>query len=393
MINPGNSIAFDITTKKFVHFSCAEVQHLIVDREWSSSAWGTVQGLPDGLKPGTQESYGKEWSRYLAFSIRHGFRDIPGTDIRWSMSLLWLFLQFRSATCRPSSIASVLSALSHIGTVSGFLLATSKHDSDSLTYRQIGKMKKELKLRHRAKFAGLIAGYGPSRSTPLSKSAVSLLFSAFGVVGEGTFRALPRSDRHNLWCSAVQHARGLRFGHFIDRSYAVSDFVVDARDGTLRLVTDWHRYAGRSRYCLQFAAFPKWSSLYYDLRTPDGAVVDSVSAATISHWHFKQLRQDGEIAVFSPRKLSAFTRDDRTNWLRKSLLAALPLSEERARKMVLAVTGHSFRPGLAGDLLSEGAALTKIALILRWQGTRIVRMYAERQALCCFISSTAFRLI
>ena len=231
---------------------------------------------------GTTVSYSKELSRYIAFTMLRGYDEVPGLEVAWCMSLLWHFLSFRASTRRPSSLASILSALSHFGTDAGYLLATSKYDSDSLTYRRIVRMKKELTLRHRAKFGGLVAGYGPNRCTPLGCAMVSLLFSAFGVVDKASFQTCPRAVRHNLWCNAMQHTRGMRFGHFIYRSYVMDSFDIDARDGTARLVTDWHRYSGKSRYCLKFAVFPKWSCMLYDLRAPDGTIVDSVSAATVS---------------------------------------------------------------------------------------------------------------
>ena len=394
MISRGNSIAFDLHLNKFVHLSCSAIKTLVARRTATvESHSGTVEALPSGLKPGSIVSYAKEWSRYLAYAVRNGFLTVPGLDESWCMTLLWHYLLFRSKTCRPSSIVSVLSALSHHGVTAGFLLPTSKFDSDSLGYKLIVRMRKQLALRHRARFGGLIAGYGPNRCTPLGSASVSLLFSACAVLDKESFQACSRVVRHNLWCSAMQHSRGMRYGHFIFRSYVISDFVVDGRDNTLRLSTDWHRYAGTSRYCLQFSSFPKWSCLYYDLRAQDGTVVDSVSAATISFWHFEQLRRDGEAQVFMPVLGGTFTRADRTAWLRSALLRAIPFNEDRARTMVAAVTGHSFRPGLAGDLLNDGAALTKIAFICRWQGTRVVRMYAERQPLFAFMSSANFNLI
>ena len=61
--------------------------------------------------------------------------------------------------------------------------------------------------------------------------------------------------------------------------------------------------------------------------------------------------------------------------------------------MVDEVTPHSFRPGLAGDLLAEGLTLQAIAVECRWHGERIVRIYAEREPLSAVRHSDAFRLI
>ena len=61
--------------------------------------------------------------------------------------------------------------------------------------------------------------------------------------------------------------------------------------------------------------------------------------------------------------------------------------------MVSEVTPHSFRPGLAGDLLAEGMQLAAIAVECRWQDVRNVRMYAERTALGDVLKKSKFCVI
>ena len=61
--------------------------------------------------------------------------------------------------------------------------------------------------------------------------------------------------------------------------------------------------------------------------------------------------------------------------------------------MISEVTPHSFRPGVAGDLLAEGKQFGEIAVECRWQGVRNVRMYAERMSLGDARMSTAFRKV
>lgn len=122
-------------------------------------------------------------------------------------------------------------------------------------------------------------------------------------------------------------------------------------------------------------------------------MLDTIPAATVLQWHFELLRRAGELTAFAPVAGGVISRADRQQWLRSSLLAALPLNDDKARRLVHFVTPHSFRPGLAGDLLLEGLSLTQIATVCRWQGARIVRIYVERQPLSAFRSSTRFRLI
>ena len=136
---------------------------------------------------------------------------------------------------------------------------------------------------------------------------------------------------------------------------------------------------------------PDGKAMWYAVCGGDGNVLVHLSAATVLGWHFAQLRGAGEHTVFEPAAGQDISREGRQEWLRGALLAALPRSEQRAREMVSGVTPHSFRPGLAGDLLRDGWQLDAIAVKCRWQGTRNARMYAERMALGDARRKSAFR--
>ena len=76
-----------------------------------------------------------------------------------------------------------------------------------------------------------------------------------------------------------------------------------------------------------------------------------------------------------------------------TLLVALPLDEEEARKWVADVTPHAFRAGLAGDLVSAEAAWRAITMWCRWHSMRAMRMYVSRPALFTVRRSLRFRVI
>ena len=96
--------------------------------------------------------------------------------------------------------------------------------------------------------------------------------------------------------------------------------------------------------------------------------------------------------MFAPHVEEQPSRQDRQEWLRAALLAALPPQDTRARAMVADVTPHSFRPGLAGDLLREGMLPQAIAVECRWADIRNVRLYGERLPLSAARRSSAFLL-
>lgn len=276
-IQRGHSIHYDVGFGKFVHSDCARVRpRASPSHETAIVAPAT---LPTGLKPATLVTYRGEWDRYERFVRSRGHDAVPGRDSQWDLVLLWAYMQFRALTCKPTTVISSLSALAHSGACFGKLLATSKYDCDSVMYRRLTMMKRQLAINYHDRCGGVL--YGPNRCTPLGRRDVSLLFSAFGVVDEASFMSLPRIHRHNLAISAMQHSEAMRFGHFAARAYVVDQFKVDSFDGVYRLMTDWHRYSGRHRYCLRFQPFPAERSRWYELRNGEGVVVQHVSAATI----------------------------------------------------------------------------------------------------------------
>ena len=407
----GALLCRDKVLKRFVHVSCARVQQAVVDRikdtvAQPSSIKDTVAQpsgaqstrtpdptLPHGLALNTLDDYSTEWSRYLQFASSRHTR-VPGRDVAWDMQLLWDYVQHRAHTCKPETVKQILTKLAHFGARHNFVLATSKFDGDPAAHRIITKMKKQLVIDARADAVAAGVVYAPvDRCTPVARPGVSMLLSAFRLSSEPRFNQLSRKDRHHVAGMVMQHTGGMRFGHFPDREYRMESFHVDAADGSMRLVTDWSRYAGRRQFCIEFPASPRFAAMWYEVYAANGDVIDTYAAATLLHWHFARLRRDGESRVFAPVRGETCSREQRQAWLREVLLAALPSNERYARASVDAVTPHSFRPGLAGDLHREGVALARIGSICRWNTQRVVRLYAERPSLSVLRITKVFRFI
>ena len=296
---------------------------------------------------------------------------------------------FRAEKCKPTSIFSAISALSHMSTDHGVVLSSQKWDGNPLLYRQIRNMKREISLLHAQK--GGDATFDVTRSTPLGAASISLLLSHFKVYDQASFLRLSRRDRHHLVVAMMQHTCGMRFGHFLARKYRTSSFATDLH-GTFRLVTDWHRYSGQRSYCLEFAMVPRWPCLRYAVLSPGGVHVVSLVTAQVMQWHFEQLERAGESLIFAPERDSVASRVLRKQWLQDTLLAALPLQEGAVRRLVERVSPHAFRAGIAGDLLRAGVAPQSIAIWCRWYSMRAMRMYADRQELCFGRTSVTCRV-
>ena len=253
--------------------ACETTQQRVIDRNGGE--------LPHGLRPGTLSTYSAEWQRYVALAQRLGFDpDVPGRDVPWNPYLLWRFMQWRAESCKPTTVFAAVSALAHFGHQCRFLLPTKKEDGHAMFHRDIAKMKKEISLYHSSKMGHAGATYAVDHSTPLGCASVALIFSAFAVYNERSFLRLSRCDRHHLWAVVAQHARGMRFGHFIYRTYTLRSFARNA-SGDYSLATDWHRYPGRRRYVLRFARSPRWDCLRYVVRRPDSPETTVLTAALV----------------------------------------------------------------------------------------------------------------
>ena len=324
----------DHELKKWVHADCVRIQEAVInsykDVTGSPQAAATP-ALPHGLSKVSLRDYQAEWTRYVQFAERNGCTLVPGRDIAWDMLMVWDYLKFRARTCKPETVKQVLTKLGHFGARFNFVLPTSKFDGDAAGHRNITRMKKQIAIDAREEARANGHAFQPAdRCSPVGRRSISMILSAFRLTSEERFNELCRKDRHHIADSVMQHTGGMRFGHFPDRQYPLDAFAVDAVDATLRLVTDWSRYAGRRQYCIEFPAAPRFRSMWYEIFAPNGDLIDSYPAATVLHWHFRRLRRDGEEVVFAPnRPGESCSRDERQAWIREVLWLALPISETK----------------------------------------------------------------
>ena len=282
--------------------------------------------------------------------------------------------------------------LAHFGPETGFVLPNSKFDGDPALRRGVERIKKQLRIDAAIEATESGTPQDVERCTPLGRDSVELILSALRVFGEEQFSRLPRTDRHHVVASMMQHTQGLRFGHFIYRNYSRAAFFEDP-NGSLFMMSDWHRYPSARRFCLEFETNPAFDCQRYRVFRSDGSVATTLTTCDVLHWHFGQLRAAGEASIFAPVISARVSRDERQSWLRTTLLRALPLYEVAARRLVGFVSPHSFRAGLAGDLFRAGASISRIGSICRWNSTKAIRIYAERSPLARSRRSRSFRVI
>ena len=152
-------------------------------------------------------------------------------------------------------------------------------------------MRKQLHINYKSKSSGAEAS-----CVPLENESVAMMLSAYRVTDEQAFLALPRQARHHLMASLLQHTAAMRFGHFVDRNYTVSDFKRAPVDGAYRLFTSWSRYTAKRKYCLICPRHPKRAGKVYVVKSQSGEELASLTAAEVLDWHLNQLNHPSACA-------------------------------------------------------------------------------------------------
>lgn len=401
MINKGSLIAWDKRDDNYVHVSCATTLWSAVGAAAAATATTAAReaapaGLhaktPSGLRKKSLATYTAEWSRYCDW-VGARFSQVPGRDIPWDIDVLYNYMLMRSKTCVPSTLTSCFTHLAYFSVESGFILPNSKFDGgDPILRKGVVRLKRQLNLDYADNAAKIGVDHAVHRCTATGQGAVELILSSLQVRSEAAFNGLSREDRHQVAITPMSHTAGMRFGHFLYRSYSVHSFV-RGRGGSFHLVTDWSRYSDGTKFCLRFDASPRYACHRYKVSSPSGASDVVVTAADLLRWHFNRLRRDGEVTVFAPVRGARPKYGDRATWLQSVLRAALPTVEAAAIALIDDVSPHSFRSGAASDLLREGVSLQMIGSVCRWHATKAIRLYAERATLSMSRTSNGFRVV
>ena len=238
IIHVGNYIRWDASSGKYVHQSCAKVLVRVADAADAATVGRSRQDAPPpGLKPKTLATYRVEWLRYCSWAEQR-LQVVPGRDAPWDTQVLWQYMRMRAKTCNPTTLASCFTMLAHFSVDTGFLLPNSKFDGGCPVLRKhVARIKKQLRIDDAVAAAATNKNREVHHCTALGQGSVELLLSAFRVRTEAEFNKLSRVDRHNLAIVPMQHTVGMRFGHFLHRSYTVGSFV-RGTEGSAHLITD-----------------------------------------------------------------------------------------------------------------------------------------------------------
>ena len=328
-----------------------------------------------GLEAETVKTYRQEWDMYVQHCKCNGWRRIPGRDRPWRITAVSSYLRSRAGRNNARSIAQIKSKLKHCGLCYDFLLPTARGEGPSKLRLQLAMVSKAIaKVQSRQKRAAGLST-GPKRALALGRVAVSLLFSAYGATTREEFAELSRRTRHYLSMSVTMHTGGMRFRLMLE-VHRKCVLRWSQSDKTYSVVSDWRKMKQLTgEYAVKFPATPKFDAMVYDAYDANGSVIKTFTAASVLKWQTRIARSNKGKYVFEPEEGKEPSAKRFKEWLRASFHALLEGNKSEVAALVGAITPHSFRAGLAGDLERSNVPRATIKKHGRWASTRAMEQY------------------
>ena len=325
-----------------------------------------------GLEEKTAIKYKKEWEMYVKFAARSGAKRIPGRDKPWEIAQARAYLEWRAQSNNVRSLAQIKSMLKHCGLCFNHLLPTAAGEGPSRLKLQLGMITKEVGKKMKRKLALKGKSSAPKRSLALGNVAISLLFSAYNAGSKEKFARLSKDVRHHLVTSICMHTGCMRY-ELIRQMRKKGSFRWSAPDQCWRLASDWHKMRRRVHtYTVDFPRKPQFQAMVYQIYASDGSTRQTFTAAQVLQWHMQDVGSKKAKDVFAPENTSS---NHFQKWLRASFKALLAEDADEVTALVQAITPHSFRAGMAGDLERENVPRSRIKKLGRWDSDRAMEQY------------------
>ena len=331
--------------------------------------------LGTGLEAKTVLKYKQEWDEYIDFCVKRGWKKVPGRDVRWSIKTIGPYLRWRAKRNGTASIAQIKSKLKHCAICYDYLLPTAKGEGPAKLRLQLAMVSRELAKQERKRKLKAGMPTGPKRSLALGHVAVGMLFSAYGAISEVAFKALPEVVRRNLVKSVCMHTGGMRF-QLVRELYAKGKARWSQPSSAYMMAADWDKMKRRTgMYSIKFPKYPKYNAMVYQVYDRNGKVMQTFTAATVLRWHIEHEGSRRCKDLFASAHGGAPSANRFKQWLRASFRMLLKGNKTEVEAMVRAITPHSFRAGMAGDLEREDVSRQTIKKMGRWHSDRAMELY------------------
>ena len=132
--------------------------------------------------------------------------------------------------------------------------------------------------------------------------------------------------------------------------------------------------------------------MQYRAYNVDGTSTHYFTAEAVLRWHVAMTGSTQVNKLFTPVFGEEPSSRDFKKWLRASFGALLVGTKTEVARLIQAITPHSFRAGMAGDLEREDIPRSTIKKLGRWHSERAMEQYM-RDGLAQKLSSTQYRQI
>ena len=329
-----------------------------------------------GLEAKSKKAYIDEWKLYLQFCVRQGFTLIPGRDKQWSLRAVKPFLEWRAQRVNVRTLHSVRSKLKHCGLCYGHLLPNAKGEGPAYLRLQLAMVTRNIAKQQKRQCKAKGVSADPKRALALGRVAIGLLFSAFGATTRTGFNALHVSTQNWLTICACMHTGCMRFKLLKElcKSKAIR---WSAADRTYRLASDWRKMKRGGAFTVPFPLSPGFKAMQYQGYSHSGKLTDKFTAGLVLQWHIAR-RETSAGNLFAPfGKSSKPSRRAFQVWIRESFSRLLMGPPKEIAALVAAISPHSFRAGMAGDLERERVPRLHIKKVGRWTADSAMEQYAR----------------
>ena len=344
-----------------------------------------------GLEVKSRDAYVKEWHLYLQFCRRHGIKSIPGRDVAWSLRSVKPFLEWRARRVNVRTLHIVRSKLKHCGLCYGFLLPNGKGEGPAVLRLQLAMITRNISKRQKKHCKEKGVSADPKRALALGRVAIGLLFSAYDATSRIGFNALSGSTRNWLVMCVCMHTGCMR-SKLLKKLCKSKSIRWAAADRTYRLASDWRKMKRGGAFTIPFPLKPQFSSMKYHGYSKYGHETIEFTAALILQWHIAR-RQTSAGNLFAPFGTNSKpSRRAFQVWLRESFRRLLIGDVKEIAALIAAISPHSFRAGMAGDLERERVPRLHIKKVGRWTSDSAMEQYA-RDGLAQRIQKLTFKTI
>ena len=161
-------------------------------------------------------------------------------------------------------------------------------------------------------------------------------------------------------------------------------------DSTHRFACDWRKMKRGGAYTVPFPASPRFQSMTYPIYRSDGSATgETFTASQVFDWRVRATGSTRGKRLFSAAGAGEPVRSDFQHFIRRSFRSLLVGDRDEIKALVAAMTPHSFRAGMASDLMRCGVPVKTIMKLGRWESERAMLQYV-RDGLAQRLRSASF---